>query len=41
MRYFDGVSVATWIKNGDMKNPIDLERAKQFIAEAKRDSGSF
>ena len=41
MRYFDGVSVATWIKNGDMKNPIDPERAKQFIAEAKRDSGSF
>ena len=41
MRYFDGVSVATWVKNGDMKNPIDPERAKQFITEAKRDSGSF
>ncbi len=37
MGYFDGVSVATWIKNGDMKNPIDPERARRFIAEAKRD----
>ena len=35
-RYYDGVSVATWIKNGDMKNPIDPERAKIFIREAKR-----
>ena len=36
MQYYDGVSVATWIKNGDMKNPIDPERAKIFIQEAKR-----
>ena len=36
MQYYDGVSVATWIKNGDMKNPIDPERAKIFIREAKR-----
>lgn len=36
MQYFDGVSVATWIKNGDMKNSIDPERAKVFIREAKR-----
>ncbi len=35
MKYYDGVSVATWIKNGDMKNPIDVERAKIFIKEAK------
>ena len=35
MRYFDGVSVATWINNGDMKNPIDPERAKIFISEAR------
>ena len=35
MQYYDGVSVATWIKNGDMKNPIDPERAKIFIQEAK------
>ncbi|MEG1252121.1 MAG: hypothetical protein RR378_05520 [Erysipelotrichaceae bacterium] len=37
MREFDGVSVATWIKNGDMKNPIDPERAKLFLSEAKKD----
>ena len=36
MQYYDGVSVATWIKNGDMKNPIDPERAKYFIQEAKK-----
>lgn len=36
MKYYDGVSVATWIKNGDMKNPIDAEKAKVFISEAKR-----
>ena len=35
MRYYDGVSVATWIKDGDMKNPINPERAKRFISEAK------
>lgn len=39
MQYFDGVSVATWIKNGDMKNPIDPERARIFISEAKQNSG--
>lgn len=37
MGYFDGVSVATWIKNGDMKNPIDPERAGIFISEAKQE----
>ena len=37
MQYFDGVSVATWIKNGDMKNPIDPEQEKVFIHEAKRE----
>lgn len=36
MQYYDGVSVATWIKNGDMKNPIDPHRAKLFIDEAKK-----
>jgi membrane complex biogenesis BtpA family protein len=35
MRYYDGVSVATWVKNGDMKNPIDTERAKIFLEQAK------
>ena len=28
---FDGVSVGTWIKNGNMRNPIDPNRAKVFI----------
>lgn len=33
MRYYDGVSVATWIKNGDMRNPIDPIRAQKFLKE--------
>lgn len=33
MCYYDGVSVATWIKNGNMRNPIDPERARFFLAE--------
>ncbi|MEG0577637.1 MAG: BtpA/SgcQ family protein [Bacilli bacterium] len=33
LNYYDGVSVATWIKNGDMKNPIDENRAKYFMEE--------
>ena len=36
MNYYDGVSVATWIKNGDMKNPIDPVRAKQFLDEIEK-----
>lgn len=36
LRHFDGVSVATWVKNGDMKNPIDRDRAKLFLSEARR-----
>jgi len=36
MKHYDGVSVATWIKNGDMRNPIDPERAELFLAEIKR-----
>ena len=36
MRHFDGVSVATWVKNGDMKNPIDPARAKRFMDEIRR-----
>lgn len=31
LKYYDGVCVATWIKNGSLKNPIDSERAKRFI----------
>lgn len=36
LQYFDGVSVATWIKNGDMKNPIDPARARVFMEEVKK-----
>lgn len=36
LEYYDGVSVATWIKNGDMKNPIDPERARTFMREAQK-----
>lgn len=36
LQHFDGVSVATWIKNGDMKNPIDPIRAKEFMDEVHR-----
>jgi len=35
MDHFDGVSVATWIKDGDMKNPINVEKARRFVCEAK------
>jgi membrane complex biogenesis BtpA family protein len=30
-QYFDGICVATWIKNGNMGNPIDRDRAKLFV----------
>ena len=36
LKYYDGVSVATWVKNGDMRNPIDPERAKYFLDECKK-----
>lgn len=35
MTIFDGVSVGTYIKNGNMRNPIDKEKAIKFITEAK------
>lgn len=31
LEHYDGVCVATWIKNGSLKNPIDVEKAKRFI----------
>jgi len=31
LKYYDGICVAKWIKNGSLKNPIDPERAKRFI----------
>jgi hypothetical protein len=36
LKHYDGVSVASWIKNGDMKNPIDPDRAKIFMDEANK-----
>lgn len=34
MAHFDGVCVATWIKNGDMSNPVDPARARLFVERA-------
>lgn len=36
LEFYDGVSVATWVKNGDMKNPIDPKRAEVFMSEVKK-----
>ena len=36
LKYYDGVSVATWIKDGDMRNPINPEKAKKFLDECKK-----
>lgn len=32
---YDGVSVATWIKDGNMSNPINPNKAKKFIEKVK------
>lgn len=32
---YDGVSVATWIKNGSMRNDIDSKRASVFMEQVK------
>ena len=36
LKYYDGVSVATWIKNGDMRNLIDPKRAEYFLSECRK-----
>lgn len=36
MQYYEGVSVATWIKDGNMANDINPEKAKIFMEEVKR-----
>ena len=36
LKYYDGVSVATWIKNGDRRNPIDPERSKYFLQQCRK-----
>jgi hypothetical protein len=35
MELYDGVSVATWIKGGDMSNPINPNRANEFMNKVK------
>ncbi len=36
LKYYDGVSVATSIKDGDMKNPINPQKAEEFLKKAKK-----
>lgn len=36
LEHYDGVSVGSWVKNGNLKNPIDPERAKIFMREAEK-----
>lgn len=36
LNQYDGVSVATWIKNGNMRNGIDSQRAKFFMNQVKK-----
>lgn len=31
IKYYDGVSIATWIKDGNMRNPINPKKAKLFM----------
>ena len=35
LQEYDGVSVATWIKDGDMRNPINEEKARIFSQQAR------
>lgn len=34
LQEYDGVSVATWIKDGDMRNPLNEEKARTFFQQA-------
>lgn len=38
LKYYDGVSVGSWVKNGNMKNPIDEEKAKIFMEAVRKSS---
>jgi len=43
LQHYDGVCIATWIKNGNMQNPVDPVRARQFVqavADATADGGA-
>lgn len=35
MQIYDAVCVSTWIKNGNMANPVDPERTKYFIEQVE------
>ena len=32
---YDGVSVGTWVKDGNMRNPINPERARIFMDQVR------
>ena len=34
LQEYDAVCVATWIKNGDMRNPVDPDRTRYFVEQA-------
>ena len=34
LQEYDAVCVATWIKNGDMRNPGDPDRTRYFMEQA-------
>ncbi len=36
LEVYDGVSVASWIKDGDMRNPINQEKARRFYENAAK-----
>lgn len=35
LEYYDGVSVGSWIKDGNMKNPVNKSKAKYFINQIR------
>jgi len=35
LKHYDAVCVASWIRNGSLKNPIDKEKADRFIKAAR------
>lgn len=36
LQYYDGVTVGAWVKNGNLRNPIDEEKARIFISEVEK-----
>lgn len=41
LQYFDGVCVGAWVKNGNLRNSIDPERANYYIKEVQRARSDF